>query len=132
MVAREGGVVQMGRTKLESEMIKALPPDFRIKKEAENLLTLYARAHKKKKQLALKLIANAAFLSVKLDDLQREISQEGMTEEYKNGANQTGIKKSAKVEVYNSSMKTYVTIIKQLNDMLKVDCDSTGDDFDAY
>nr|DAO93687.1 MAG TPA: hypothetical protein [Caudoviricetes sp.] len=121
----------MGRTVEEKAMIEALPPDERIKKEAEKLLKLYTRAHKKRRQLAVKLIANAAFMSVKLDDLQREIAAEGMTETYKNGANQSGIKKSAKVEVYNTTMKSYMAAIKQLNDMLD-DGEAGGNEFTAF
>jgi len=64
------------------------------------------------------LISKAAFMSVTLDDLQDIINQTGVVEEYHNGANQHGLKKSSHVEVHLAMMKNYTSVMKQLMDLL--------------
>ena len=71
-------------------------------------------------------------MAITLDDLEREISKEGVTEPYQNGANQSGIKKSAKAEVYNTTMKSYTAVIKQLNDMLPVKTEEKEPEKDEF
>lgn len=123
----------MARTKEEKALIEALPDDERIKNEYKRLLKIYTRAGAEDKlKLARKLIARAAFMAITLDDLEREISKEGVTEEYQNGANQKGIKKSAKAEVYNTTMKSYTAVMKQLNDMLPVETEEKEPEKDEF
>lgn len=57
-------------------------------------------------------------MSVTLDDLQDAINIKGVIEEYQNGATQTGYKKSVEVEVYNTMIKNYHAIMKQLIELL--------------
>ena len=63
------------------------------------------------------LIENAAFMRETLRDLRKEIDENGVTEEYKNGANQYGMKKSPAVETYNQMIKNYGMICKQVVDI---------------
>ena len=65
-----------------------------------------------------KLIENAAFMAVSLTDLQRIINEKGYTEEYQNGENQFGTKKSSEVDIYNTMVKNFNATMKQLIDML--------------
>ena len=65
-----------------------------------------------------KLIKNAAFMSVTLDDLQDAMNQNGVISEYQNGENQWGTKKSPEVEIYNTMIKNYMALMKQLVDLL--------------
>ena len=53
--------------------------------------------------------------------LMERINEEGVTIRYQNGENQWGYKKSPDVETYNSFIKQYTTIIKQLTDLLPKD-----------
>lgn len=71
-----------------------------------------------KKRIVEPLVENAAFMAVQLTELQEYIAEHGCTEEYQNGANQKGKKKSSEVEVYNVMIKNYASIIKQLCDLL--------------
>ena len=64
------------------------------------------------------LIDNAAFMYVTLLSLQQEILLNGCTEEYQNGANQSGIKESSAVKVYNNMIRSYNTVIKNLIGLL--------------
>ena len=57
-------------------------------------------------------------MSVTLDELQNTINEEGVLAFYKNGENQFGTKKSPEVEVYNTMIKNYTLVIKQLCDFL--------------
>ena len=60
----------------------------------------------------------AAFMAASLYELRKIKNEKGSTEEYQNGANQKGIKKCSEVEIYNTMIKNYSAIIKQLTDLL--------------
>ena len=72
-----------------------------------------------KKELAKTLLSKAKFMETQLTKLQAEIRKKGATEEYQNGENQRGVKKSAAVDVYNTMIKNFNMTIKQLDDMLE-------------
>ena len=66
------------------------------------------------RETCLKLIDNAAFMAVELEDLQEQIRREGTTDKYQNGAAQYGQKISAAMQAYNTMVKNYNTTIKTL------------------
>lgn len=68
--------------------------------------------------MLLPLIRNAAFMRITLDELSDLINQNGPVEEYKNGAEQFGIKQSAALQSYNALVKNYAAIIKTLSERL--------------
>ena len=68
---------------------------------------IFKNIDENKKKIAEKLIDSAAFLTVELENLEKEISVEGVVEKYQNGENQSGVKKSSKVDVYNNFIKNY-------------------------
>ncbi len=102
------------REKTKSDFIRA--EILRLKKIFKNLSPDAA-------EIALKLIENAAFMAVSLEELKQIINEKGYTEEYQNGANQFGVKKSSEVEVYNTMIKNFNQTMKQLCDLLP-DCGS--------
>ena len=53
-----------------------------------------------------------------LEDLEKEINETGITEAYKNGENQTGVKQSAAVQAYNAMYKNYQTTLRDLAAMV--------------
>lgn len=71
-----------------------------------------------KQERANKLLEKIIFMDAQLSELQEVIEEKGWTEEYQNGANQFGIKKSTEGDVYNTLIKNYTTAMKNLNDML--------------
>ena len=89
-----------------------------IKKEEERLWKLFKGIDDNKRGIAQRLIENSAFMAVTLAGMQERIKVEGVTETYTNGATQTGVKKSAVVEVYNSMLKNYTVVNKQLVELL--------------
>ncbi len=92
--------------------------DTKIKKEIRRLRKIFDDLDKNKLQTVQKLIENAAFMSVTLQELQEKINLDGCTCEYQNGENQHGIKKAPEVEIHIAMTKNYSAIIKQLVELV--------------
>lgn len=90
----------------------------RIRKEQRRLMRLFKDADKNKLDLARGLIERAAYITVNLQDLEVELSEKGWTEEYQNGKDQLGVKRSAAADVHISLTKNLSTIMKQLLDIV--------------
>ncbi len=90
----------------------------KIDRELKKLKRIFKNIDKQRKDIVEHLIVNAAFMAVQLEELQEHIEEYGCTEEYRNGENQYGKKKSSEVEVYNVMVKNYTTVIKQLLELL--------------
>ena len=57
-------------------------------------------------------------MHVILTELQDEINKNGVKEQYQNGANQFGYKDTVEVKTYQTMVKNYTVVIKQLNEMI--------------
>lgn len=90
----------------------------KIKKETQRLKKLFKDLPENKHKMAEKLIENASFMSITLDELKEDIKLYGVKETYVNGKDQYGFKESIESKTYNTMVKNYMSIIKQLNDML--------------
>lgn len=99
----------------------------RKSKELAKLKKIFKDIEPAKQKTVEKLISNAAFMAESLDLLQDAIREKGFTEEYQNGANQHGVKKCSEVEIYNTMIKNYMGVIKQLVDLLPED-NTSGDE----
>ena len=104
----------------------------RIRQEKDKLKRQFNKIDKKKKSLAARLIENAAFMAITLEELQQEINEKGCISEYKNGENQYGTKKPPEVEVYNTMVKNYAAVIRQLTDLLPEGSEKPNDGFDDF
>lgn len=104
----------------------------KIKKEQKRLQELFKNLDTNKKKGVEKLIEDAAFMAVTLEETRQIISRDGIVETYQNGANQTGVKKSSAVEVYDKMVNTYSRVVKQLIDLIpeRVVIDKKEDDDD--
>ncbi len=100
----------------------------RKSKELQKLKKIFKDIEPGKQKTVEKLISNAAFMAESLDELQDTIREKGFVEEYHNGANQSGIKKCSEVEIYNTMIKNYSSIIKQLVDLLPNESKNSGDE----
>ena len=121
----------MGIKKTYEEMTK----DEIIKAEKLKLNAIYSNLEVKTKKSVSSLIDEAAFMSASLYELRQIINEKGYTEQYQNGANQSGVKKCSEVEIYINLSKNYMAIMKQLTDLLpKVVASVAGqtDGFDAF
>ncbi len=104
----------------------------RIKREFNRLRRLLKAVDKDKITAVESLIRNAAFMAITLEDLQSDINQNGVISEYQNGENQWGTKKSPEVEVYNSMIKNYAGVCKQILDLLPDDTPTKADALMAF
>lgn len=104
----------------------------RIKQEKDKIKRQFSKIDKKKKNLVQRLIENASFMAVTLEDLQNEINTNGCISEYKNGENQWGTKKSPEIEIYNTMVKNYAAIIRQLTDLLPEGGEIPNDGFEDF
>lgn len=88
------------------------------KSELGRFAGIYEKASDDIKNIALGLVQNAVFMETQLSKLQKIIDEKGFSEEYQNGQNQWGVKKSAETDIYNSMIKNYNTVIKNLSEIL--------------
>lgn len=103
-----------------------------VKKEVERLNELFENIPTDQKELSKQLIENAGFMSATLEELRATINEKGVKEEYKNGQNQFGYKDSVEVKTYNSMIKNYMSVIKQLSDLLPNGNEELEDEFDRF
>nr|DAQ61971.1 MAG TPA: hypothetical protein [Caudoviricetes sp.]DAV12767.1 MAG TPA: hypothetical protein [Caudoviricetes sp.] len=104
------------REKLSGQAL--IEKNKKIRKETQKLKKLFKDLPDNKKKMAEKLIENASFMSITLDELKEDIKLYGVKETYVNGKDQFGFKESIESKTYNTMVKNYMNIIKQLNDML--------------
>ena len=101
-----------------NEKIEELSKIVRISEEYARLSARFVNADANKRAVIESLLQNAAFMAVTLQDLQEIINQEGATEVYQNGANQSGVKQSSTMQAYNSLIKNYSTVMKTLTSLV--------------
>lgn len=83
-----------------------------------------------RKDVLENLAAEAGFMKVQLAGLKKKIKKDGWEEEYQNGANQKGIKKSIAGDTYNQLFKNYSICLQKISDLLP---DESGEDeLDKY
>ncbi len=97
-----------------------------VKSEKTKLKGIYRKLDKKIQKAVDSLIEEAAFMAASLYELRQIIDEKGYTEEYQNGANQKGVKKCSEVELYNTMIKNYTSIVKQLTDLIPKDASNGG------
>jgi len=105
----------------------------KILQEIKRLNNIFGKLDLKIKKSVKSLIENCAFMYITLQELQEAINKKGCVEIYTNGANQSGLKKSSEIEIYNTMIKNYSSIVKQLTDLLpKTETAKIDDGFDAF
>lgn len=92
-----------------------LPKEKRIKAEYARMKKLFAPLPENELSFCDPLLQNAAFMCATLHDLQDAINQNGVTDIYQNGANQSGTKASADLQAYNSLAKVYNALMDKLS-----------------
>ena len=102
-------MAQGGRNKAE------LTKDQRIRREYERMKELFSAMPGNELRFCDPLLQNAAFMCVTLQDLQEAINENGVTDNYQNGANQSGTKASADLQAYNSLAKVYNALMDKLS-----------------
>ena len=90
----------------------------KIRKETKRLQKVFEGLEPNKLVTVNALIDRAAYITVSLQELEEQLNEYGWTEEYFNGRNQSGVKKSAAAEVHISLTKNLNAIMKQLLDLV--------------
>jgi len=104
-----------------------------VKQEYDALLKLFATMPDNKKRLNNGLFENAAYMKVKLKELQEEIDRSGLTDMWYGGGDQKGLRKSPAADLYNTTVKNYLAIIKHLTDCLPENPDQdAADEMDDF
>ena len=89
-----------------------------VRKEIRRLKEVFKDLEPNKLETVDALIERAAYITVTLRELEAKLNREGWVEEYQNGRNQCGLKKSAHAEVHISLTKNLNAIMKQLLDLV--------------
>lgn len=112
----------MGIIKFGGDLMGVFQGIYTMKERNDLIKKEYRRLEKglkdldESKQITLKkLINDAAFMGITLEEARLIIIRDGIIEEYQNGANQYGVKKSAAVEVYDKMVNTYAKVVDQIN-----------------
>lgn len=84
-----------------------------------------------RKELLTNLIRKAEFMNGELQKLQEIIKEKGWVEEYQNGQNQKGLKKSSEGDTYNQLIKNYAQLMRQIADNLPEEKDKE-DELDEF
>ena len=71
-----------------------------------------------KRKAVMLLLANLAFLKVKLDDARNDLLYEDIFTEYDNGGGQSGLREHPGFSAYNKLFTTFSRGVKQLTDMM--------------
>lgn len=101
---------------------------FEANKEKRKLNAIIKEIPKDRKKLVEGLIADASFMAEQLEKLRDKITENGWSEEYKNGANQYGKKTSVEADMYVKVQKSYAATIKQLADFLPQEKNTKNDE----
>lgn len=117
---------------LAAKFAKDLPDDKEIRAEFKRIWKLFEGAPEQQLKLAGKEISRAAFLAITIDRLERDITENGYEEDYQNGQNQKGKKKTAAADLHVSYTKNFLAVMKQLHTVLGDSEREAGDEFDAF
>ena len=92
--------------------------DKKIISEIEKLNKIFANMSDDKKALCAKLIQNAAFMAVTLEELQEKINTDGAVMSFVNGNGFETIQEHPAQKSYNTMINRYSAVIRQLSDLL--------------
>lgn len=103
--------------KESEQIIEKEQREKKIKQEINRLKKLYKEFEVTKKKTLEGLIQNAAFMKIHLDELMEGLINEGLIVIFKQGKQVMKIK-NQKFDIYNSMVKKYAAVMKQLIDLI--------------
>lgn len=108
---------------------KDLTKNERIKKEEDRLRKIYKNLQGDKKAVADGLIRRAAFMRISLEDMERDLDENGFYELFSQSENQEPYERERPVaRQYQQMNKNYQSIIRQLTDLLPKEVPKEEDD----
>ena len=107
----------MGNIREDLQVLSRIERDKMISKEEKKLEKILANVEVDKVKFVKGLIENAAFIYVTLYELKEILLETGTIENFENG-NQKLLREHPAMKNYNSLIKSYTTIMKQLFEFL--------------
>ena len=108
-------------------MTEKKPKEARVKAEERRLKRIYKGIESKKMQVVQGLIQRAAHLRITLDDFAEDLDENGYTEMFQQGKDQTPYERKRPVaDLYNTMNTSYQKAIKQLTDLLPREEETAG------
>lgn len=96
-----------------------LSSNSRVRREVTRLNKIFAARNHEEKEYLAGLIKRAAWMKVQLEDMEKDLEQNGLTEMFTQSENAPPYERERpKARLYNSINKNYQTIMKQLADFL--------------
>jgi hypothetical protein len=113
---------------------KELTKDERILREEKRLRKSYKDLPKDKMQVVDGLIRRAAYMRVTLEDMEKDLDENGFVEMFTQSEKTEPYERERPVaRLYNTMNKNYQSIIKQLSDLLpKEDPKEEDDGFESF
>ena len=107
--------------------------DKKIKAEEKKLLGLFKDIEPKKLELAKRLIHKAAYQCVTLEEMQADLDEKGIYEEFQQGKDQKPYDRRRPIfDAYNSMSSSYQKYMKQLMDLLPKTAIKEDDGFEDF
>lgn len=103
-----------------SEKMNRIDKEKMIKREITELKKIFKEIDEDKKPFADRLIQQCAFMLTTLNELQETLNEQGSIELFVNGK-QEMLREHPAAKTYNTMIKNYNSIIKQLLDLLPED-----------
>jgi proline dehydrogenase len=97
--------------------------ELRKKKEMQKLKKLISKVPDDKKQMASNVANRIAFMQITLEDLERDILENGYSEMFSQQKDVSYERERPAVRIYNATIKNYAAACKQLVDLIP---DSSG------
>ena len=112
---------------------KETTKDERIKKEVRRLNRIYKDIDKDSKAIIDGLIQRAAYMRVTLEDWEKDIIENGVTEMFTQSEKTEPYERERPVaRLYNTMNKNYQSLIKQLSDLVPKEAPTKGVEDDGF
>ena len=112
---------------------KETTKDERIKKEVRRLNRIYKNIDKDNKAIIDGLIQRAAYMRVTLEDWEKDIIENGVTEMFTQSEKTDPYERERPVaRLYNTMNKNYQSLIKQLSDLVPKEAPTKGVEDDGF
>jgi proline dehydrogenase len=92
--------------------------EIRLKKEMQRLKKIMAKVPDDKKQMASNVARRIAFMQITLEDLERDMLENGYTELFSQQKDIQYDRERPAVRIYNATIKNYAAACKQLVDLI--------------
>lgn len=104
----------------------------RVKKEKRRLEALFAEIPESKKRLVEGLVERAAFMRVELEELEKDLAENGWVELFSQGKQEPYDRARPQGQTFNTMSANYQKIIKQLTDLLPKDAPAPAEPSDGF